>query len=246
MIQINTRFLVRSAIFVVIFAGAIAGLHSDFFSIASVSVEESPESEGPEVFQNLNAKAHDELKPFLKQNLWWVDVSEVGDRISKLPGVKSVVVERVPPKNLRVVVTPESIRLVYVNPKGQLLPITESTKILSPFHSKIYPDAPITREKRIINNSKLRAQAIDLVSNLPKVGLLSRHSVAEIEIDSKEDFWMSVIQPDVKIKMNPKDAALKVERIERVLDYTRKHNLHARVIDAEYSKKVVVKLRKDR
>ncbi len=235
----------------------VAGLHSDMFKIQLALIEESPESQGREVFQNLSQEATEIARVYHQQNLWWVNVNEIATRIRSLPGVKDVVVERVPPQTLKIMIVPESIRFMYVSRTGKLYPVTESSNVLKDFKSKQYPDVPITRDKNIIQNSKIRAQAVDLVSSLPSRGLFSTSSISELELDarsamkldsenSKRDFWLALIHPDVKVKMSSQNSSVKAERVERVLDYTLKHNLHARVIDSEYSKKVVVKLRKDR
>jgi len=253
-IKFNTGFLLKALFITSLISVVVGGLHSDLFKIKSTVIEESAESSGPEVFDSLQSHAKEIAEKYHDQNIWWVDVSDIAQKIRALPGVKDVVVERQPPHQIKIILLPEPIRLVYVTRQGQLYPITESATVLKNFRSKIYPDVPITLDEKVIKNSKIRAQAVDLVSSLPPSGLLSRTSVAELKIASEKnknsneqvDFWLTLIQPDVKVKINSKNAAVKAERVERVLDYTRKHNLHARVIDSEYSKKVVVKLRKDR
>ncbi len=245
----NTGFLLRSLLSITLVSAVVAGLHSDLFEVQATYIEEATEVEVQpgthEVFQHLSPRANEIAEAYHHQNIWWVQVSEIAQKIKDLPGVKDVIVERVPPHSLKITLQPEAIRFLYVTKSGGFYPVTESSKVLTQFKSKLYPDAPITRDEKIIKDSKIRAQAVDLVSSLPTIGLFSQSSVAEIELENKS-FWLSLMQPDVKIKMNPENASLKAERVERVLDYTRKHNLHARVIDAEYSKKVVVKLRKDR
>jgi cell division protein FtsQ len=248
--NIKAGLLWKTLIFVAAVFLAVAGLHSDVFKIRDVRIEESPESAGHEVFENLSPRANEMVRGYLQQNIWWVNVSEIGKRIRSLPGVKNVVVERLPPNSIKVTVLPEQIRFLYVTGNGKFFPVTESSTVLRDFKSRFYPDSPITRDQKIIKNSKIRSQAVDLVSSLPPTGLFSQSTVAEIEFkknsEGNSDFWLSLIQPDVKVKMNTENAAVKAERVARVLNYTHKHNLHARVIDAEYSKKVVVKLRKGR
>lgn len=235
----------------------VGGMHSDMFKIQLTLIEESPESQGREVFQSLTQKATEIAQVYHQQNLWWVNVNEIATRMRELPGVKDVVVERVPPQTLKITILPETIRFMYVTRAGKLFPVTESSTVIKNFKSSQYPDVPITRDKNIIQNSKIRAQAIDLVSSLPSNGLFSLSTISELELDAKSvtksetektksNFWLTLIHPEVKVKMSAENSSVKAERVERVLDYTLKHNLHARVIDSEYSKKVVVKLRKDR
>ncbi len=252
--KLRTPFLIRSLFFIAFVSAIVAGLHSDMFKIQMTLVEESPESLGREVFQSLAPRATEISQVYHQQNLWWVNVNDIATRMREIPGVKDVVVERVPPQTLKITILPESIRFMYVSSAGKLYPVTESSAVIKNFKSSQYPDVPITRDKNIIQNSKIRAQAIDLVSSLPSTGLFSLNTIAEFELDAKSasktesenKFWLSLIHPDVKVKMSAQNSAKKAERVERVLDYTQKHNLHARVIDSEYSKKVVVKLRKDR
>lgn len=251
MSKLNTGFLLRVFLFTAFVSAMVAGLHSDLFKIQTANIEEAPESESSEVFQNLQPAANMIAHSYFDQNIWWVDVGEIAKKIKTLPGVKDVVVERMPPQTLRIFIIPEAIRLIYVTKRGKMFPITESAQVIRDFNPKLFSDAPITREEKIIKDSNIRTQAVDLVSSLPAEGLFSRNSISELELETKSaekspNFWLSLIQSDLKVKINPENASLKAERVERVLDYTLKHNLHARVIDSEYSKKVVVKLRKDR
>jgi cell division protein FtsQ len=56
---------------------------------------------------------------------------------------------------------------------------------------------------------------------------------------------MTLIKTGVRVKMGEDQMALKAARVSQVVDYLETRQFDARVIDANLSKKVLVRLRKD-
>ena len=61
----------------------------------------------------------------------------------------------------------------------------------------------------------------------------------------KEGFWLTLIRSGVEVRIGEELVPLKSARVSQVLDYLKSHQFEARVIDADLSQKVLVRLRKD-
>lgn len=178
--------------------------------------------------------------------IWKASVDSLYEEVKKIPGVKEVEVDRLPPSTLRIQVSTKKIAMVFLSEDGKVLPVTDDSEVLPLRNVVQIPDAPVVRNAKLIRIPKNRDRLVKLISQLPENGRLSRARLSEITMDERDGFWLSLIQDSVKIKMGDENVGIKSARVEKVLEYLQTNKLQARVIDAEYSKKVVVKLRKGR
>jgi cell division protein FtsQ len=107
------------------------------------------------------------------------------------------------------------------------------------------PDVPVLRGGSFLKSIEKRQKAISILKNLPETGPMSFSQVAEIEY-YQESYWARLVSNSVKIHLGVQNLPKKIERIDRVMNYLKSSKLDPRVIDADFSKKLVVKLRKHR
>ncbi|MGE3973021.1 MAG: cell division protein FtsQ/DivIB [Bdellovibrionales bacterium] len=243
--SLNFRKISRYLLLPVVVTAVAMTLRSPLFSLTDIDVKENTTGEPSLLFQEVLPQVNSHLNSSIGRNLWSVDVQKLAEELKKIPGVKTVSMDRIPPGTLRAKIETEKIILNVVSNQGGLYPVTESARILSRMKVAANEDVPVIRNKKIIQNAVLRGKAVSLISQLPREGLMSQTSVAEIDVDSKNSFWLSLISPDTKIKISDDAVPVKAARVEKVLEYLQKNKMQARVIDVEFSKKVVVKLRKD-
>lgn len=84
-----------------------------------------------------------------------------------------------------------------------------------------------------------------MIDEIPTEGKFSQKRISEIRHDSKDGFWMTMMKTGLRVKMGEDNFALKASRVGQVIEYMENRQLEARVIDANLSKKVLVRLRKD-
>jgi cell division protein FtsQ len=94
-------------------------------------------------------------------------------------------------------------------------------------------------------NIEMRKKAIRLMSEVPADGKFSKRNISELRYDPKEGFWATLIQSGIRVKIGEENIPLKSARVAQVIEYMETRQLEARVIDANLSKKVLVRLRKD-
>lgn len=185
------------------------------------------------------------LEKYRGQSLWKIDLNEVSKKIGTEAWVQEVVLTRRFPSKLRVVIEPKEIKLLYLSRGGKLLPVVSDGSFLEAVESKVAPDVPLLVGENFADKTELRKKSVEAVESIPLEGSFSRKSISEIQYDSKEGYWMTLIKSGIKVKMGEEQMALKGARVSQVIDYMDAHSFQARVIDANLSKKVLVRLRKD-
>jgi len=73
---------------------------------------------------------------------------------------------------------------------------------------------------------------------------LQAKNISEIFYSKKEGFKIFLKGVATEVRMGDSDFGPKISRVEKVLSYLDSQNVKGRVIDARFSKKVVVRVRK--
>lgn len=217
-----------------------------FFNVTQVEVV----LENPPVGQEQFLKPQvDELENLLKkyqgQSLWGIKLGGISKEVSALEWVDVSNIKRSWPATLTVRVRPHEVKLLFMAKGGNLLPIIKSGKFLEPVKAKQAPDVALLDGEVFLKKEELRQRAVDVIEQIPSEGSFSKKTISEIRYDSKEGFWMTMIKTGIRVKMGEDQMALKAARVSQVVDYLETRQFDARVIDANLSKKVLVRLRKD-
>lgn len=228
-------------------AGTLYYLHKNgFFNVTGVEIV----LENPPAGQEHFLKPHvDELEKRLAKyqglSLWSVKLKNVSNEVASLDWVENLNVKRSWPATLSVRVRPHEVKLLFIGKGGDLLPIIKTGDFLAPVKAKQAPDVALLDGDTFLKKSELRKKAVDVIEQIPAEGSFSKKTISEIRYDSKEGFWMTMIKTGIRVKMGEDQMALKAARVSQVVDYLETRQFDARVIDANLSKKVLVRLRKD-
>ena len=71
---------------------------------------------------------------------------------------------------------------------------------------------------------------------------MTANQVSEIGYDKKEGYWIKLLNSETRVQYGEDQFEIKSARISQVIEYLESRNLKARVIDANLSKKVLVRL----
>ncbi len=237
-------------IFVILPGGSIGFIYylnkSGFFNISEVRV--SVEGAAASQQNYLHPKVERLEKKFSRYrglSLWSVSLKNFSQQVRDELWIESVNIKRSWPNTLSVVVKPHEIKLLLLAKNGVLFPIIEDGNILDPIDSRKAPDVAILEGEPFSKSKELRQRAVTIMKEIPEEGSFSRNRISEVRFDTKEGFWMTLIKTGIHVKMGEEQIALKASRVSRVVDYLETHQFEARVIDANLSKKVLVRLRKD-
>jgi cell division septal protein FtsQ len=157
--------------------------------------------------------------------------------------VREARIQREFPSLLRVLVIPHDPVLGLLNDRGMVQPIARDGTLLPALQLKNSPSFPILRGSQFAKDAAIRSKAIELIIALPETGMFVRKAVSEVAYHKSEGFRIFLADQFAEIKMGDGDFAVKAGRVERVLTYLHNRSIKGRVIDARFTKKVVVRVR---
>ena len=244
------HLFIFSAAFVFGTAAILTGLHqAGMFVVQTIPVEIVGEASnqpslalpGP---RGLKSRTQSEMRVFAQKKIWDIHLSQVKAAIMKDEWVKDVLISRTLPNGIQVKIVPKATAVFLVGPRGELWPVTEDGIKLGTLPADSLPDAPLLRGEVFSNDIGKRKEAIQFALNLPAQGAINQKNVSEIFWNKEDGYSLMLMQPKVEVKLGPDGLDTKVLRAGQVMNYMSAHQLSGRLIDASFSKKVLVRLRK--
>jgi cell division septal protein FtsQ len=215
---------------------------SDSASIAASETDAKTEVEG--LSEDLETRLESVVKNFAGRKIWEIDMDRLVESIRADQWVQAVHVSRSFPDNVEIKVTPKTAVFLFADEKGRFASITSDGALITDFSAARLPDVPVLRGERFFNDEKLRRRAIEFSEKLPDQGPFRRENISEVAWSNEDGFSVFLLEPRVKVILGEDRVELKVARVAQVLDYMSAHQLKGRVIDASFTKKVLVRLRK--
>ncbi len=195
------------------------------------------------LFSKIKKQLDPKLKTFIGSYVWDVNLEKLLNLISEDKRVLSATVRRKIPNKVILKLKPHHPLAILMGNKGELHPVAIDGSLLNSRKSNSVPDVPILRGMNFHSKVKLRMKAVGLLAKLPELGLLSRASVSEVRFSKKYGFVFYLLENGEQVRLGSSNVEIKFKQIEKVLSYLESESLGARVIDARFPKKVVVKPR---
>ncbi len=227
-------------------AGTIFWLdRQGFFNLDQIEITIENRDINPQFLQPLVADLNANMEGYRGRSLWHLDLPKISAGTQKMKWIESIAISRRWPSRLQVTVQPKSVKLLFLSKAGDIFPIVEDGSFLPAVSTKTAPDVALLEGTAFESNLEMRKKAVKVISEIPRDGKFSHGKISELRFDPKEGFWATLIQSGIKVKMGEENIPLKSARVSQVLEYLETRQLEARVIDANLSKKVLVRLRKD-
>ena len=183
--------------------------------------------------------------------LWKAPLSELSKTIKEEKWIKNFQLSRVWPSGILLEVQTDDVAILVfpgveettsIGEVSQIKPITKSGQVLEKINSKQAPNAIVTHDSELLISQKIREGALSVIAALPSSGRMAESQISEIGYDHKEGYWIKLLNSETKVNFGEEQFEIKSARISQVIDYLESRNLKARVIDANLSKKVLVRL----
>lgn len=216
-----------------------------FFNIDKIEITVENMVDQPQYLQPLVKKLDAIVEQERGISLWSLDLAKLNKKLNEFDWIQGINITRMWPSQLSVRVQVKEVKLVAVGHGGKLFPVVDQGQLLESVDAGEAPDVALLFGDAFEKKSELRKKAVDFVNELPREGAFSKKTISEIHYDEKEGFWLSLIKDNLKVKIGHDQISLKSARISQVIDYMESRQIDARVIDANLSKKVLVRLRKD-
>lgn len=178
------------------------------------------------------------------RDLWSLDMDAVVAEIKRRPWVREVSLSRSWPDALVLSIDPKELKALARAKKGALVPVLEDGTTLPADKMTNFVSLPIFSGEIGVDDPARIKEALALLSLFPGQGVLSIDRVSEIGFHEKEGYWILVMPFATKVRWGFGDFEKKISRVKQVMEYLDSRQIGARVIDADLSKKVVVRLRK--
>jgi cell division septal protein FtsQ len=225
-------------------ASVYLAMNPHWIKIETVQLDLAPTSKEALLYQRIRSTLLPQYQHFAGRFFWEVPLSSIYDLTLKDKRVHKVSVYREFPSRLRVEIEPQTPVLAYLSNDNRIYPIAADATLLPAQLLSEVSDLPILRGEELRDEQALRESALELFDQIPNEGPLKKKTVSEILYTRKDGFKIFMNGIASEIKMGDADFGPKVSRIERVLAYLDSQNIKGRVIDARFSKKVVVRVRK--
>lgn len=176
------------------------------------------------------------------KSLWMLDLGDISKSIGGLNWVEGHSIARSWPSGLTIKIKPQEVKALYLGKNNKFTPVIREGKLLDPVEAKAAPDVAILDGENFLIKPELRERAVRALEQIPKEGTFSRKTISEIHWNTKDGFLMKMTRSGLEVKMGEDQMALKSARVSQVIEYLANHNLEAKTLDANLSKKVLVKL----
>ncbi len=187
------------------------------------------------------------LDKFKGISLWKAPMSQISRELREESWISEFQLTRSWPNGIQLNVKPDEVALLVlpVRESSMLKPITKSGKILEKINSSTAPGVIVSFDSAFLSDQKVREGGLNVIAALPGSGAMAAAQVAEIGYDKKEGYWIKLLHSEIKVNFGEEQFEIKSARISQVVDYLESRNLKARVIDANLSKKVLVRLQQN-
>jgi cell division protein FtsQ len=239
---VATFLLLPAVLFISLFSLEQQG----FFKINEIKISVSVKASQKDFIRPYVETLNQKLDLFKGTPLWKLSLKQVSEIMKLEPWIIDFRVSRAWPSGLEIEIEPHEVAFLIqakdARVTTEFYPVTLNGMILKKVDSRQAPPVAIMRGEQFLKNQKVREGVVSVLKSLPADGKLHTSHVSEIGYDKKDGYWISLSDTNMKIKFGEDQFEIKSSRVSQVMDYLENHELKARVIDANLSKKVLVRL----
>ncbi len=252
MIWLKRAFLILSGSLVMTGAVFAVTRQSKLFTVKQIPISINNKTTNPEqpfladaaTIDDLRKRLRTKLRTFEKQKIWDIKIREMKTLLLEDEWVQDVRITRVFPNKLDVEITPRAAVFLVATAKGKLAPVAGDAQVVAALNPSALPDVPVLKGETFLKDKKLRTRAVEFAKQLPPEGPLALSNFSELSWTVNDGFKATLLSSRAEIIFGEGEIPIKVARVQQILDYLTAHQLRERTIDASYSKKVLVRLRK--
>lgn len=223
--------------------GTYWAIQGPWFGVEQIQIEMDPVSGQDVLFQRIQGDLRKKFQLFNGKKLWEVSIQNLRSIAEEDSRVKRASVSRRFPDGILVQIRPRDPVLGLVDDRGRVYPVANDASLLPGLPPEEAPDLPYLIGAEFFKKSEMRSKAVHLIAQIPPQGMISVASISEIHFLPKEGFHFILRQKGIRVLIGESVPKVKLSHVEQVLNYLAEHQIDGRVIDARFSKKVVVRLR---
>lgn len=230
--------------FLLFIAASVWGLKdSSILRVEQVEVVQKGEVLHPILFEAIAKDVGQFLVEYANKPIWQVSIEDIRQQLLNDNRIEEFQVKRRFPNYVEVALSPKQPLAALLSKKGRLFPLSSDGSLLPDFSLGEAPDLPIVRGLHLFNDSKARARLVQLLNQIPSEGVFSREKISEVMQNSAGEVSVMLVVNGTKVLLGKTLDEKKITRVGQVLKYLQSRSFKGRVIDARFSKKVVVRVR---
>jgi cell division protein FtsQ len=191
----------------------------------------------------LNSLIEKELLTLKGQPMWRVSLVRVRQQLQRHSLLKNIEVQKSWPHTLEINYSLPELRAVYQDRRGDFRILVDGGQWINPVKWSNLPGLPWLRGDWIEKDLKTKESVLNLLGQIPQQGPLAANQISEIQFTELDGFLLTLIKSGQQILFGNDNFEIKSLRVTQVLEYLQSRGLESRVIDANFSKKVLVRLR---
>ncbi len=235
-------FFVFISVLLVVFLGQFLGTEKDFFMVSDTPVSVVYEGSQKAMVQALKPRWVEELLSLRGKNIWNISLPELQKKILENDWVGKVELRRHFPNQISTIIHLKDIAILFVGRKNKIFAITGKGEKLGPVEPTLVPVVPVLYNVRIAEDPELLGRLLGMMEAVPDFGVLKTENIASIDLKPMTGLQLNLIDSKVTVYLGEKNISIKGLQVLRVTDYLKSQNQKARIIDASFTKKVLVRL----
>ncbi len=216
------------------------------FEINKIEINKTMNSSDQYVWEETNQNIESIMSQFKGKPIWEVSLANIRDQFKFFPFILKLQIQKVWPNKLEMSYELPKLKAIYPLSSGKFRVLSGDGQWVGIFNWSRLPGLPWLRGDWVTKKPELLTVALkllDQLDQLPKKNLLSSEQISEIQFSELDGFLLTLIKSGQQIRFGIEDFELKSLRGLQVLDYLQSRGLESRVIDLNFSKKVLVRLR---
>lgn len=243
--HINMKSLIGSSLFIFlcVLAFFVGFNEKSLFEVNQILITPEMNSMDKLAWEETNKNIESSLSAYKGKKIWEVSLSMIREQLVRFPSIQKLQVQKVWPNKLEVSYALPELKAIYPLLNGKYQILATDGRWIGPFTWSRLPGLPWMRGDWVVKKPEMISVALQLLEQLPKKSALSAEQVSEIQFSELDGFLLTLVKSGQQIRFGTDDFEIKSLRGLQVLDYLQTRGLESRVIDLNFSKKVLVRLR---
>lgn len=237
-------FLLFVPVLLAAFFGHALRAEKNFFIISDASVSVVYEENQKAMIQALKPYWVEKILGLKGQNIWKVSLSRLRSRILENRWVEKVELWRKFPHRISTKIHLKKIVILFADEKNKIFAITGNGEKLGPIDPTLVPVVPVMYNDKLVKDPELLRKLVGMLERVPDFGGLKTENISSIDFKPMTGLQLNLIDSETTVHLGEKNISTKGLQVLRVMDYLKSQNQKACVIDASFTKKVLVRLRK--
>lgn len=231
------------ALVAVLGAGVSFYVKENLMNLEQVQVQLAESAPSNGLFERIQEDLSKQFKIYQGKPLYDISLDEMMKLVEDDKRVASATVQRTFPNQITVHITPRKPLALLLGLDGNLHPVATDASLLPSLSIQSSPDLPVLRGLSFFKDKNERVKIVEILEKLPTTGEFSREGISEIRMNRLGEVTLFLSESGERVLVGKSLDQGQVHRIEQVLKYLRSRSIKGRVIDARFSKKVVVRVR---